>query len=405
MDRRNFMKLIASTAIYETMQTMPVISSKAFAMPGNMNHQKLLVIFLRGAYDGLNLLVPFKETFYYQVRPNIGLKIESDQSKSLIPISGEFALHPALKENILPLFLDNQVSFIHAAGSPDNSRSHFHAQDVMEYGIFDDSNVHSNGFLYRLYDVLKVNRAVSATSYTNNLPLIMKGYKVLPNVSLKGNMKFNLSDAQVSLYDRMYQGNNLSSQVTEGFDIHKNAARYEKEMTKSGRGANTSKGFSEETVRVARFMRNSEGMAIGFVDVGGWDTHVGEGSYSGALANNLRQLSEGLVAYRNAMNSDWENTTVVVMSEFGRTVRENGNQGTDHGHGNVVWVLGGHIKGGKILGEWEELNEKTLHEDRDLPVLNDYRNIFASIFTNYWDMNKTDIQKIFPGLTFTKFDI
>jgi len=404
MNRREFLQGLAAAPLL----ALPVISSRVWASAEiSSNDQKLLLIFLRGAYDGLNLLVPHNDSFYYESRPSIGLKKSDDPTQSLLALNADFSLHPVVKDTLLPLFQNHELSFVHAAGSPDNSRSHFHAQDVMEFGVFNDAAVYPNGFLYRFYQSLHgVNRPVFPLSYTSNLPLIFKGDSVVPNISLKGNLKFNLNDSQVSLYDRLYSHSALAAVEQQGIQIHKQAAvEYEQEMKEASRGAASAKGFAEETARMARFIKEQQGISIGFIDVGGWDTHVNQGSYNGQYANNLKQLAEGIANFRQAMGSQWKQTTVAVISEFGRTVRENGDGGTDHGHGNVMWLLGGDINGGKVLGEWNGLGAATLHENRDLPVLNDYRSVLAEIFASRFQLSEQQNRQIFPGYVKQSFNV
>ena len=166
------------------------------------------------------------------------------------------------------------------------------------------------------------------------------------------------------------------------------------EMTAANRGAVTTKGFELEAERMARLMRDQ--YRLGFVDVGGWDTHVNEGNAQGALATNLQSLSRGLASYAQALGTEWSNTMVVVLSEFGRTFRENGNQGTDHGHGSVYWILGGSVRGGRVAGEQVRVSAGTLFQQRDYPVLNDYRAVLAGLFRRLWGLSGAQLDRVFP---------
>lgn len=386
MNRRNFLK---SSLILGA--TLPILNNHVFAMTSSENKQKILVVFLRGAYDGLNLLIPHNDSFYYESRPNIGVKKEL-----LKPLTNDFSLNPSVHELLLPSFLNKELAFVHCCGSLDNSRSHFHAQDIMEYGIFDNSSVYKQGFLYRLYEEL-ANQSVFPMSYTNNLPLIFKGDKVIPNISLNSKNKFNPNERQSNLYNQLYQDSNLSNIQKESIEMaHEINQTLNAEMMSASRNAITSKGFSIQTQRLAQLMKNQPGISIGFIDIGGWDTHVQEGSHEGNLPNNLKNLSQGLLTFKNNMGTQWKDTTVMVISEFGRTVRENGNQGTDHGHGNVMWIMGGNINGGKVAGEWKDLTPQNLHENRDLDVMNDYRSVIASILQPRLSLSKNQLNTIFP---------
>ena len=395
MDRRNFIK---SSLIFGA--SLPIFSQSVFALPSQTNNQKVLVVFLRGAYDGLNLLIPHNDSFYYESRPNIGVKKEL-----LKPINNDFSLNPAVHDMLYPLFQNKELTFIHAAGSPDNSRSHFHAQDVMEYGIFDNSSIYNQGFLYRLYKTIS-NESVFPMSYTNNLPLIFKGDVIVPNLSLKSNLKFNPNDKQTDLYNKLYQHSNLSSLQKESVEMAQEVNKeLSSEMMAASKNATTAKGFSSETQKLAQLMKNQKGVSIGFIDVGGWDSHVQEGNHEGALPNNLKDLSQGIITFKDTLSEEWKNTTVIVISEFGRTVKENGNKGTDHGHGNVMWILGGNINGGKIAGDWNGLSAKNLHENRDLEVINDYRSVIASILQPRLYLSKNQLSSIFPGYIYKNFNI
>lgn len=395
MDRRNFL-----TSAFILGSSLTIYQNNVFALPSQVSNQKILIVFLRGAYDGLNLLIPHNDSFYYEVRPNIGVK------KDLLkPIDSSFSLNPAVHDILYPMFQQKELTFIHAAGSVDNSRSHFHAQDIMEYGIFDNSSLYNQGFLYRLYQQLDSKKSFPM-SYTSNLPLILKGDKIIPNISLKSNNKFNPDERQSDLYEKLYKKSDLSSLQKESIQMaHEINNELKDEMLSSSKDAISAKGFSLETHKMAQFMKSQRGISIGFIDVGGWDTHVQQGNYQGNFPNNLKNLSQGLSTFKDNLGEQWKDTTVIVISEFGRTVKENGSQGTDHGHGNVVWVLGGDINGGKVTGEWNGLSAKTLHENRDLPVLNDYRSIISQILKQKLELTNNQLNTIFPGYSYKNFGI
>jgi uncharacterized protein (DUF1501 family) len=196
----------------------------------------------------------------------------------------------------------------------------------------------------------------------------------------------------------MYVGHHLESQVADGLELRQEVARaMADEMVIANRGAINTKGFALEAERIGKLMNDE--YRLGFVDIGGWDTHVNEGGAQGALANNLDNLSRGLVSFSQAIGEQWRNTVVVVVSEFGRTFRENGNNGTDHGHGSVYWVLGGGISGGRIAGEQLGVRRATLFQDRDYPVLNDYRSVLAGLFRSIWALSPGQLDRVFPGAT------
>ena len=200
------------------------------------------------------------------------------------------------------------------------------------------------------------------------------------------------------LFEALYQGTGLAPAVAEGFavedEVYKSLAV---EMQEASRGATSAKGSELEARRIARLMRDKYN--LGFVDVGGWDTHVNQGNAKGYLAARLAELGKGLAGFAEEMGPDWSNTTVVAISEFGRTFRENGNRGTDHGHGSVYWVLGGSIKGGRIAGDQVRVEQATLFQDRDYPVLNEYRAVLAGLLSQIYGLSGERLQSVFPRTT------
>jgi uncharacterized protein (DUF1501 family) len=201
---------------------------------------------------------------------------------------------------------------------------------------------------------------------------------------------------QAVLISDMYKGSELAPAVVQGFQVEDEVYKsISVEMQAASRGATSAKGFELEARRIARLMR--EKYNLGFVDVGGWDTHVNQGGASGYLAGRLGELGKGLAGFADEMGPDWANTMVVAISEFGRTFRENGNRGTDHGHGSVYWILGGSIRGGRIAGYQVQVTEETLFQNRDYPVLNEYRALLGGLFAGFYDLDEGAMQKVFPG--------
>ena len=243
------------------------------------------------------------------------------------------------------------------------------------------------------------NRAAApAIAFTDALPLSFRGAEAIANISLKSVAKPPFDDRQVRIISAMYAGHPLEPAVTSGLELRRQVAlamqQLSEEMRTSSRDALSIKGFELEAERMARLMRDN--YRIGFVDVGGWDTHVNEGAAQGALASNLTGLGRGLSVFAQALGAEWKNTVVFVLSEFGRTFRENGNRGTDHGHGSVYWVLGGAIGGGRIAGEQQRLERASLFQDRDYPVLNDYRALLGEVFQSMWGLTTGQCAQIFP---------
>jgi uncharacterized protein (DUF1501 family) len=348
---------------------------------------RFLLVFLRGGYDALSLLVPQTSSFYREVRPNIAVATAT-------PLSADWGLHPALAETIAPLARSGQAVFVPFAGTHDSSRSHFETQDSIELGQ-DGSATRDfgSGFMNRLAAQLG---AGSAIAFTDQLPLCLRGRSEVANVSLKAPPRAGGVPLQGAL-TAMYEGTALQSRVGEAFSVREEVGReMAGEMEAAGRGAISAKGFELEARRIARLMR--ERYALGFVDVGGWDTHVNQGNAAGLLATRLEELGRGLAGFAAEMGeATWRRTVVVVLSEFGRTARENGNRGTDHGHGSVHWVLGGALSGNAVAGEQVAVEAKTLFQNRDLPVLNEYRATLGGLFMRQFGLSRGALGQVFAG--------
>ncbi len=404
--------------------TLPVLSTQLFAATGSANAQpRLLVVFLRGAYDAANVVVPVASDFYYQSRPSIAIARPGSADNAALPLDSQWGLHPALRDTLYPLWQKKQLAFVPFAGTDDTSRSHFETQDSIELGQpLGGSRNYQSGFLNRLVTELgglRTDRAKpGAMAFTDQLPLVMRGTTQLPNMALKNVNRAGLDAQQSSVIARMYQGRHLDSQVQSAFSVRDEVARemgpaasmapasggknagmsndmLANEMQAANRGAITAGGFEGEARRIARMMRDD--YAIGFVDVGGWDTHVAQGGATGALANRLGELGRGLAGYADEMGPAWRNCVVVTISEFGRTFRENGNRGTDHGHGTAYWMMGGSVRGGRIAGEQVALTQASLFQNRDWPVLNEYRSLFGGLFAQLYGLNDAALGRVFPG--------
>lgn len=380
MQRRTLLKSLAALPA-------AAMAGRLWAAPAGKT--RLLFVFMRGGYDAASLLAPTASQYYYDVRPNIAIA-----KAAALPIDADWGLHPALRDTIHPLFLAGQVAFVPFAGTEDLSRSHFETQDSIELGqALDRKRDYRSGFLNRLAATLNAERA-SAIAFTDQLPLIMQGSLQLPNSALRNLAKPAIDARQAGLIAAMYEGTPLAQQVRDGFTVRDDVMKEMiDEMDAANRNAITAKGFELEARRIARVMK--ERYHIGFIDVGGWDTHVGQGNATGYLANRLEEMGRGLSGFAQEMGPDWQDTVVVVVSEFGRTFRENGNRGTDHGHGSVYWVLGGGINGGKVLGEQVRLEQATLFQNRDYPVLNEYRAMFGGLLARMYGLNAGQVEGIF----------
>jgi uncharacterized protein (DUF1501 family) len=370
------------------------VTSRLYAAP--TAGPRFLLVFLRGGYDSLNLLVPYSSSFYYESRPTIAIaRPDTASTTGALALTADWALAPAVRDTIGSLYLERQVAFVPFAGTDDLSRSHFETQDSIELGQpLGGARDYRSGFLGRLAETLSGSTA-EPIAFTDALPLAFGGSATVPNLSLKNVGKPPFDERQARILDDMYADHHLRTVVREGLDLRQEVAqKMAEEMNAANRSAINTKGFELEAERMGHLMRDK--YRIGFIDVGGWDTHVGEGAAQGALANNLASLGRGLQAFSQSLGTEWNNTVVVVLSEFGRTFRENGNRGTDHGHGTVYWVLGGGINGGMVAGEQRAVNRAALLQDRDFPVLNDYRAVLGGMFRTLWGLSPDHCGRIFP---------
>jgi uncharacterized protein (DUF1501 family) len=372
------------------------VTGRLFAAPAS--GPRLLLVFLRGGYDCANLLIPYSSSFYYEARPNIAIaRPDSTSDTGAMALTADWALAPAVRDTVGAMYSNRQAAFIPFAGTDDLSRSHFETQDSIELGQpSGGAHNYRSGFLGRLSDTLQGSpQGALPIAFTDALPLAFEGAMTVPNLSLRSVGKPPFDARQAGILSGMYAGHHLETAVKDGLELRQEVAQeMADEMSKANRGAVNTKGFELDAERMGLLMRDK--YRIGFIDVGGWDTHVGEGGAQGTLPSNLASLGLGLQAFSRSLGGEWNNTVVVVLSEFGRTFRENGNRGTDHGHGTVYWVLGGAISGGKIAGEQRRVDRGTLFQDRDYPVLNDYRAVLGGLFRTLWGLSAEQSARIFP---------
>jgi uncharacterized protein (DUF1501 family) len=386
MHRRDVLKGLAAA--------LPLtVAGRVWAAP--KADMRTLVVFLRGAYDAANVVIPVSSAFYYESRPTIAVsKPGTKSTDAAIALTPEWGLHPALKDSLLPLWQKKQLAFVPFAGTDDLTRSHFETQDTIELGQpVQGSRNYNSGFMARLASVLTRTRPIA---YTEQLPLVFRGGPAIPNIGIGSVAKPGVDDRQAKLITGMYAKDSLGGTVSEGFKVRDDVYRTV-EMAAADRGAISAKGFELSARRIGRLMRDQYN--LGFVDVGGWDTHVGQGGAQGYLAGRISELGRALAGFAQELGpAAWNDSMVVVISEFGRTFRENGNHGTDHGHGSVYWVLGGAVKGGRMAGEQVKVEHATLFQNRDYPVLTDYRALFAGLFARAYGLDQKLIAQVFPGV-------
>ena len=375
-------------------------AGRVWAAPGESG--RLLIVFLRGGYDAANVVIPVSSDFYYAARPGLAIARPAPASgatgpatAAALPLDSDWGLHPALRDTIFPLFAKGQAAFIPFAGGDDLSRSHFETQDTIELGqaVGAERNYRS-GFMARLAATLTGGRPIS---FTDQAPLIFQGGDLaVPNIAINTVTKSPIDARQAGLIASMYEDLPLGGAVREGFrvraEIHSALSDH---MSEANRGAVSPKGFELSARRIGRLMR--EQFNLGFVDVGGWDTHVNQGGATGYLADRLAELGRGLAGFAEEIGPQWNDAVVVVVSEFGRTFRQNGTRGTDHGHGGVYWALGGGLKGGRMAGEQKPVIESNLFQNRDLPVLTDCRSFLGGLFRRMYGLSQPALDKVFPA--------
>lgn len=392
MDRRDVLKAVAALA-------GSTVAGRVWAAP--RTEVRLLVVFLRGAYDAANVVIPVASDFYHASRPKLAIaRPDPANPAAALALDAEWGLHPALRDTVLPLWTAKQAAFVPFAGPIDDlTRSHFETQDTVELGQpVPGPHDHAprdyrSGFMARLAGELTRVRPIA---FTEQLPLTFRGGATVPNMALAQVGKPGIDERQAGLIQAMYRGHPLEASVAEGFRVRDEVYRAVAEEPTANRGAVNSKGFELSARRIGRLMR--EQFNLGFVDVGGWDTHVNQGGATGYLADRLGELGRGLAGLKDELGSGWADTVVVVLSEFGRTFRENGDRGTDHGHGGATWVLGGGVNGGRILGDQVRVEAGTLFQSRDLPVLTDHRALLAGLFRRMYGLDDAAIQRVFPGV-------
>ena len=363
--------------------------------------RRLVIIFQRGAADGLNIVVPYQEKNYYAMRPSIAVPKDK-----VIDLDGFFGLHPSMNA-FKPLYDQGHLAIVHAAGSPDMSRSHFDAQDFMESGTPGVKGT-DDGWLNRALQAEDLSRRCTGTCEHTAFRALALGAEVprtlagkVPAIALNNVNNFAVAGQKpspaASAFEAMYGSSGdqiLHATGDATFDAVKmlraaNPSAYKP----SADYPNTE--FGNSMKQIAQLLKANLGVEAAFTDINGWDTHQNQGSVNGQLSDRLRDFSNSIAAFWRDMGDQAENVTVVTMSEFGRTAKENGTGGTDHGHANAMFVLGADVKGGKVLGKWPGLANEQLNEGRDLALTTDYRQVLGEVVTRTLGASNLDL--IFPG--------
>ncbi|MGA8596408.1 MAG: DUF1501 domain-containing protein [Bryobacteraceae bacterium] len=379
------------------------LSRAVYAKDAPGERKKILIaIFQRGAVDGLNVVVPFGDRRYYEMRPTIAVPGPMRASEdAAIDLDGFFGLHPNLAA-LKPLWDRKMLAIVEAVGSPDPTRSHFDAQDYMESGTPGYKNA-QGGWLNRALCPQAKASPLRAVSLTPDLPVTLRGPNEAVAVASIGN--FQVKDSRAAnIFESIYGATAdsvLNSTGRETFDAIKLMQSIQKTPYVPANGAQYPNGkLGQSLQQIARLIKSNVGLEVAFTDVGGWDTHVqemGQRASVGQLPNLLREFGGALAAFSQDMGDRMEDIAVVTMSEFGRTAKENGNRGTDHGHANVMFVLGGQVRGGKVYGNWPGLEQEQLYEGRDLALTTDFRTVLSELVRK--QMGNRQIAPVFPGFS------
>ena len=365
----------------------------------------IIAIFQRGAMDGISAVIPFGDKNYYSVRPNIAVpEPRNGNADAAIDLDGFFALHPALS-GFKPIYDAGNLAIVHAVGSPDNTRSHFDAQDYMEAGTPGNKGT-TDGWLNRYMQAKREPAATPfrAVSLTANLPRTLFGAApaiAMTNISDFG-VRAGAGNNQVAKgFEELYaQGvtDVLRGTGKEAFEAVKMLKKANPQQYTAANGANYPRSpFGQALLQIAQLIKSDVGVEVAFTDVGGWDTHANQGSSRGQLANRLQDFSAGIAALYKDLGDRMRNIVILTMTEFGRTIRQNGSGGTDHGHASCLFALGGPVKGGKVYGKWPGLASEQLYEGRDLALTTDFRDVFAEVAARH--MGATSLNTVFPGFT------
>jgi uncharacterized protein (DUF1501 family) len=394
--RRAFMKG-GALAVVGTAAVPAFLERAAWGAETAGGKRRLVVLFQRGAADGLNIVIPYGERDYYAMRPNIGIPRGQE-----LELDGMFGLHPAMSA-LKPLWDARHLAIVHAAGSPDTTRSHFDAQDYMESGTPGVKST-EDGWLNRtLRDGKKDASPFRAVAMGGSLPRALAGPE--PAVAIDNINQFGVggnnpgAQPAASTFEAMYShsvDSVLHGTGAETFEAVKMLKSADPGRYSPAAGANYPRGrFGDSLRQVAQLVKADLGVEVAFADIGGWDHHVNEGNTQGQLANLLREFSSGLAALWTDLGTVAEETVVVSMTEFGRTARQNGNGGTDHGHAGAMFVMGGPVRGGKVYGRWPGLAPEQLYEGRDLALTTDFRRVLGEGVYRHLGNKQLDV--VFPG--------
>lgn len=379
--------------------TSPLWLQRSVAASSPERKKVLVAIFQRGAVDGLNVVVPFGESNYSKLRPNIAVAAPDRGDNGAIDLDGFFGLHPALAP-LKPIYDAKQLAIIQAVGSPDPTRSHFDAQDYMESGTPGRKST-SDGWMNRALTQEKDPSPIRAVSLGTTLARTLRGSN--DAVAVQNVDKFRVANSDMSgAFENMYAATVdgvLQGAGRETFEAVKLMESIRQQPYTPAHGAEyPNNPLGQSLLQIARMIKANVGLEVAFADMGGWDTHANEPVQ---LQNLLTQFGAAIAAFHRDLSDHMEDIAVVTMSEFGRTAKENGARGTDHGHANVMFALGGGIQGGKVYGDWPGLEQEQLYEQRDLAATTDFRDVLGELVTRH--LEGAALASVFPGYTSPKY--
>lgn len=363
----------------------------------------IIAIFQRGAADGVSMVVPFGDKSYSTARPQIAIPAPGKgNAEASLDLDGFYALHPALAP-FKPIYDAGRLAIVHAVGSPDNTRSHFDAQDYMESATPGRKGT-PDGWLNRYMTARKDARVspFRAVAFSANMPRTLIGKE--PAIAMTNIADFGVRAGQgngqiAQGFEALYAqtgGDVLGGAGKEAFEAVKMLKKANPQKHQAANGANYPRTpFGQSLLQIAQLIKSDIGLEVAFTDIGGWDTHANQGASRGQLANRLQEFSQGIAALYRDLGDRMNNIVILTMTEFGRTIRQNGSGGTDHGHASCLFALGGAVKGGKVYGKWPGLAIEQLYEGRDLALTTDFRDVFAEVAARH--LRASNLNLIFPG--------
>ena len=399
--RRFFLKSSGLAIASAGLMNVPTFLQRAVGQTANAGRKPILIaIFQRGAMDGISAVVPFGDKNYYSLRPQIAIaQPKNGDTETTLDLDGFFGLHPALA-SFKPIYDAKQLAIVHAVGSPDNTRSHFDAQDYMESATPGNKGT-ADGWLNRYLSARRDPKATPfrAVAFSANMPRSLMGKENAIALTNLNDFGVRGGGQVASSFEALYAQNmsdSLHGTGTEAFEAVKMLKNANPQQYRPANGATYPQSpLGQSLLQIAQLIKSNIGLEVAFADVGGWDTHANQGNARGQLANNLRQFSQAITALYQDLGDRMQDVVILTMTEFGRTMKQNGSGGTDHGHASVSFVLGGDVKGGNVYGKWPGLATENLYEGRDLAVTTDFRDLFAEVAARH--MGATNVNAIFPG--------